>query len=131
MVAIIDNITSARDKSVPIKKLHDLIKENPDIDVHQYLQRISSAFRKFVLDALSKLDDGTALRASAEKARQRLSIGGEAGASASIPPPAPMPVSSISDLSGGSEAMRIIEGLRRVKTEAPAFSSEVQTLRNI
>ena len=56
MVNIIDDITSARDKSVPIQKLHHLISANPDIDVHAYLQRISSAFRKFVLDALTKLD---------------------------------------------------------------------------
>ena len=53
---IIDDITSARDKSVPIQKLHHLISDNPDIDVHAYLQRISSSFRKFVLDALTKLD---------------------------------------------------------------------------
>ena len=56
MVNIIDDITSARDKSIPIQKLHHLISANPDIDVHAYLQRISSAFRKFVLDALTKLD---------------------------------------------------------------------------
>ena len=31
IVDTIDDITNARDKSVPIKKLHDVISANPDI----------------------------------------------------------------------------------------------------
>ena len=56
LVAIIHEITSARDKSVPIAKLHNLRKQNPDLDVSESLQSISSAFRRFVLDTLTKMD---------------------------------------------------------------------------
>eukprot|EP01041_Mallomonas_annulata_P000127 gene127-202_t len=56
VLALIDDITSCRDKMVPIRELHILIKMNPQMNVNQYLQRISAAFRKFVLDTLAKLD---------------------------------------------------------------------------
>ena len=139
---IIDDITSARDKSVPIKKLHDLILANPDIDVHAYLQRISSAFRKFVIDALTKLDDGKALVISAEKAASKPpqeatvlaamvsdELSAELNANSTVHP---SPIlsstttaslservasSNMADISGGSEAMRIIEGLRQKAVE--------------
>lgn len=56
LVSIIDEITSSRDKLGPIRKLHVLIKNNPTLDVTLYLQRISSVFRKYVLDTLVRLD---------------------------------------------------------------------------
>lgn len=56
LVAIIDNITSARDKVSAIKELHRIKKNNPNLDINLYLHKISSAFRRFVLDTLTKLD---------------------------------------------------------------------------
>lgn len=57
LVSIIHEITSARDKSTPIAKLYDLRKQNPGLDVSESLQSISSAFRRFVLDTLRKMDN--------------------------------------------------------------------------
>jgi hypothetical protein len=48
-------VLQSRDKSVPIKELHAILKSNPEIDATVYLQHISSAFRRFVLDTLIKL----------------------------------------------------------------------------
>jgi hypothetical protein len=42
---------------VPIRQLHQVKQENPDLDIHQYLQQLSGAFRRFVLDTLTKLDE--------------------------------------------------------------------------
>ena len=145
MVNIIDDITNARDKSIPIRKLHELISANPDIDVHAYLQRISSAFRKFVLDALTKLDDGKALQLSAERAAARptvITVPGnvvlDGAVSTTVPTnnetatfanstsngPNTTNMSSINDVSGGSEAMRIIEGLRQKASSSTTNSTE-------
>lgn len=55
LVAIIDEITSARDKLVPIRQLHALKTKHPELDVYSYLHRTSSTFRRFVLDILTKL----------------------------------------------------------------------------
>ena len=71
LVAVIENITSARDKVVSydifirfryiyllivvviqvaaIRDLHKIKKENPNLDINLYLHKISSAFRRFVL----------------------------------------------------------------------------------
>jgi hypothetical protein len=147
IVTIIDNITSARDKSIPIKRLHDLLNANPDIDVHQYLQRISSAFRKFVIDALSKLDDGakgglsiigaprsSILPIASEFHDAKIMIDKSLSSEDAVVAPLRNLSSSIgmmSDISGGSEAMRIIEGLKRNKSEIPPVneSSTEPTLR--
>lgn len=40
---------------IPIKQLHEMKKLHPDLDIPSYLNRISSAFRRFVLDTLNKL----------------------------------------------------------------------------
>ena len=65
LTALIDEITSARDKMAPIRRLHALKKQHPALDVQPFLQTISAAFRRFVLDSLSKLDaDGPASSSS-------------------------------------------------------------------
>lgn len=105
VVSLIDEITSSRDKQNPIRELHALLKKHPEINVNQYLQRISAAFRRFVLDTLSKLDteaDGGGISISKS--------------------------SSID----GADAMKIIEGLknknrtssfRTASVDGPALSS--------
>lgn len=56
LLGLIQEITSARDKTQPIARLHALRKEHPELDVNGALQSISSAFRRFVIDTLSKLE---------------------------------------------------------------------------
>jgi hypothetical protein len=55
LMALIQEITSARDKTLLIAQLHTLRKEHPELDVNGALQSMSSAFRRFVIDTLSKL----------------------------------------------------------------------------
>ena len=57
LIEIIDDITSARDKMIPIRQLHAIQRQHPGTDIHVYLQKISAAFRRFVLDTLVKLDE--------------------------------------------------------------------------
>lgn len=57
LIEIIDDITSARDKMIPIRQLHAIQRQYPGTDIHVYLQKISAAFRRFVLDTLVKLDE--------------------------------------------------------------------------
>ena len=54
---LIQEITTVRDKMVPITVLHDIRKRYPDVDIHTPLMTISSAFRRFVLDSLAKLGE--------------------------------------------------------------------------
>lgn len=56
LVAVIDDITSSRDKLGAIRELHRLKQSNPLVDINQYLQKISTAFRRYVLNTLAKLD---------------------------------------------------------------------------
>lgn len=56
LVAVIDDITSSRDKLGAIRELHRLKQSNPQVDINQYLQKISTAFRRYVLNTLAKLD---------------------------------------------------------------------------
>jgi len=39
-----------------IRELHKIKRQNPNLDINLYLHKISSAFRRFVLDTLAKLD---------------------------------------------------------------------------
>ena len=57
IVEMIDSVTTARDKQAAIRHLHVLLKENPRLNVLQYLQHTSSTFRNFVVDTLSKLEN--------------------------------------------------------------------------
>ena len=57
LITIIDDITSARDKMIPIRQLHAIQRQHPGTDIHQYLLKISAAFRRFVMDTLVKLDE--------------------------------------------------------------------------
>jgi hypothetical protein len=52
---IIKEITTARDKTSAIKKLHALKQKYPSLDIHEPLQTVSSALRRFVTDTLTKL----------------------------------------------------------------------------
>ena len=78
-----------------------------------------------MLDALIKLDNGAALRASAEKIKQRKLSGGRGQGQGQGQSPMMMhstnstqPFSpTMSDIAGGTEAMRIIEGLRKSKSD--------------
>lgn len=56
IVAVIEDITSSRDKVGAIKELHRLKLANPQVDINHYLQKISAAFRRYVLNTLAKLD---------------------------------------------------------------------------
>lgn len=56
IVAVIDDITSSRDKLGAIKELHRIKQANPQVDINLYLLKISTAFRKYVLNTLAKLD---------------------------------------------------------------------------
>ena len=56
IVACIDDITSSRDKLAAIKQLHKIKAANPSIDINTYLLKISTAFRRYVLNTLAKLD---------------------------------------------------------------------------
>lgn len=81
IVAVIDDITSSRDKISAIKELHRLklahpevcpssplrpswspisplthLLISPQVDINLYLQKISSAFRRYVLSTLEKFD---------------------------------------------------------------------------
>jgi hypothetical protein len=60
LVTIIDEITSSSDKMNAIRQLHALKREHPTLDIPSYLMRISTAFRRFVLDTLVKLDAASA-----------------------------------------------------------------------
>jgi hypothetical protein len=42
LVGIIDDITSARDKMVPIRQLHAIRSQHPQLDIQQYLQKMSA-----------------------------------------------------------------------------------------
>jgi hypothetical protein len=57
ILRIMDEITSAQNKMEPIQKLHELKLRNPELELSPYLQRISSAFRRFVTDTLNKLSE--------------------------------------------------------------------------
>lgn len=56
IVAVIDDITSSRDKLGAIKELHRIKLANPQVDINLYLHKISTAFRRYVLNTLAKLD---------------------------------------------------------------------------
>ena len=107
---IIEEITKTSDKMGPIKRLHAVIKSHPEIDVYEHLQKMSSAFRKFVLDALLKLDEV-----------------GESESNATVPsspgvPPASIHIPSLSGITGGNEAMRILADLKANNAVAGSVS---------
>lgn len=99
------------------------MKNNPDIDASVYLQHISSTFRRFVLDTLLKLDG--------VENSQPIPISSTMSGVSKIPSFNEENV--VSDVtpakSGGSEALRILEGLKsRPKTyrglSAPSLTTE-------
>ena len=49
-------LTIRYQKVAAIRELHKIKRQNPNLDINLYLHKISSAFRRFVLDTLSKLD---------------------------------------------------------------------------
>jgi hypothetical protein len=60
IVAVIDEITSARDKLAPIGKLHQIKLANPQVDINLYLLKVSAAFRRYVTTKLAQLDEAAA-----------------------------------------------------------------------
>ncbi|CAE7784678.1 msps, partial [Symbiodinium microadriaticum] len=106
IVGIIDRITASRDKILPIRELHQLLKENPDADVAPYLQALSSAFRKFVIDTLAKLDGEGSARDGDPAASFRMVVDTSLGS------PAQSATRAGEDGGDGSEALRILEGLK-------------------
>jgi hypothetical protein len=123
VMALIDEITQGgRDKPAAIRQLHQLKKENPHLDLVQYLAGVSLAFRRYVLDQLAKIEvenNGgvrggdekencvTAESAPTPQASKGLTPASTAAASAT---PSTFESSS-------SEAMRILEGIKS-KTSA-------------
>lgn len=97
MVTLIDDITAARDKAAPIRALGALLREHPELDVHQYLQRMSAAFRRFVLDTLAREDEGDG--AAPQQGGLGLGLGGDEKENTGSKP-------------SGTEAMRILDGIR-------------------
>ncbi len=133
LVSIIEDITSARDKMGPIRKLHVLIKKNPSLDVSLYLQRISSVFRKFVLDTLTKLDQQGYPESSAEIMTTSVARHGNSeNTTISAPTSKLVETNRGDDIMSGSEgfeAMRIIEGLKSHHGQ-PASSPRLSTSAN-
>jgi hypothetical protein len=54
---VINEIVAARDKMLPIRQLHSFKRQCPTLDINSYLSGMSSAFRKFVLENLERLDN--------------------------------------------------------------------------
>ena len=54
--ALVQEISSARDKLTPIRELHRIKRTHPHLDVNVYLQKISTAFRRYVLNSLARLE---------------------------------------------------------------------------
>lgn len=48
-------LSQARDKNVPIRRLHSLMKANPAMDLSEELQSVSVPFRRLILDTIAKL----------------------------------------------------------------------------
>ena len=60
IIDVINEIVAARDKMLPIRQLHSIKRQHPSIDITGtggYLMGMSSAFRKFVLENLERLDN--------------------------------------------------------------------------
>jgi len=57
VLCILEDIVASADKSEPIKQLYHFKKAHPSVDLDMYLSRISSFLRRFVLDAIAKLED--------------------------------------------------------------------------
>jgi hypothetical protein len=118
IVEMIDSVTTARDKQAAIRHLHVLLKENPRVNVLQYLQHISSTFRNFVVDTLSKLEtdsNQTTTTLSFNDTNEISSIQTEVR-------------------KDGTEALKILEGLKansmRSVLASPMSESSTQIDRN-
>lgn len=61
VIALVNEITSSRDKSQCIQELYKLKVDNPSLDVEKYLEKLSSTFRKFVLDEFVKLESSNSV----------------------------------------------------------------------
>jgi hypothetical protein len=114
VVSLIDDITSARDKTLVIRELHLLRKQHPELDMNQYLQRVSPVFRRYVLDSLSKIDEQDSSAGGAggdEKENSTGAFEAPLDKTSSVPPSKQPSVVAVSD-SSSSEAMRILEGIK-------------------
>lgn len=57
VLCILEDIVASADKTEPIRQLYLFKKSHPSVDLDVYLQRISSFLRRFVLDAIAKLEN--------------------------------------------------------------------------
>lgn len=53
--SIIEEITSSREKVIPIRELHKIRLMYPQLDIKSYIDMLSPAFKRFVIDTLAKL----------------------------------------------------------------------------
>lgn len=84
---VINDIVAARDKMLPIRQLHSLKRLHPFIDVASYLQGMSSAFRKFVVENLERLDNTEVVDENQQPPNDDSSNGSKAGVVVSPAPP--------------------------------------------
>jgi len=133
VVSLIDDITTARDKTAPIRQLHALKQQHPTLDVNQYLQRISSAFRRFVLDTLAKLDgevvaDENAASSSAPSSSSSASASASASANSAFPTDEQP---GEKDGEATSEAFRILDTIKSHAKEHATSRSSLKPLDNL
>lgn len=98
VLALVNEITVSRDKTASIKELYLLKQRDPSLDIEKYLDKLSSTFRRYVLDEFSRLD----VQQDHDDATQSIS---------QLQSP---------DVTEGAEALRIIENL---KSARPVMSS--------
>jgi hypothetical protein len=123
VVTIIEQLTAASDKMACIRKLHLFKRAHPHIDIVDVLQPVSSAFRRFVLDMLDKLDAEEADNATTPVEYENSAHAGNVHIS--VPPlPKPTNAAAGNDLTPVSSARKSL-----VKpADATADSNSARTL---
>jgi cytoskeleton-associated protein 5 len=56
VLALVNDITVSRDKSASIRELYLFQKRVPTLDIEKYLDKLSSTFRRYVLEEFARLD---------------------------------------------------------------------------
>jgi hypothetical protein len=83
---VINEIVAARDKMLPIRQLHSLKRRYPSIDVSSYLQGMSAAFRKFVVENLERLDNTEVVDENQQPPNEDSSNGTKPAVVSPVPP---------------------------------------------
>lgn len=114
--AVMEEIQTARDKTTAIAKLHEMRKQIPTLDISQQLQSVSSAFRRFILDQLEKLDEDAV---GDENAAVAMPPAPPTSHLALAPSPAPSAAArtELTRNNSGVEALGILEGLIKPPAE--------------